>query len=112
MSMSINAVDQSLDDLEFEVDQTNELVLTITYTRNRQSIPNNSLVECQLEDGGPSNITVITNSNITLGSESNGVFSGVFPIVVVEKGRTYDMRVKVTINAILKVNKTFPVTTI
>jgi hypothetical protein len=108
-AVTIACGDQSLEDLQLQVDQTNELVLTIKYSRSGDPIPNTSAITCAFEDGG----TVVTGSAITLGPESSGVFSGIFPILTtMERGRTYDLRIMVTIEGTLVINKTFPVTTI
>lgn len=108
-NVTIACNEQSLEDLNFAVDQTNELVLTITYTRTREPIPNNSAVTASLEDGG----VTVSGSNVNLGPESGGVFSGIFQILAgTERGRTYDLRVTVTIGGTQVINKTFQITSV
>lgn len=109
MSVTITCGDQSLDSLTFETEQTNELVVTITYTRSGSPIPGDSVVQAALYDGD----TMVLGSNITLASETNGVFAGVFPLIPsLETGRAYDLRLMADIGPTRVIDKRLEVTTV
>ena len=108
-TVTVSCCDQPLTELTFDISQANELVLKVTYTRTGLPIPNNSVVMASLYDGG----AMIENSEIAMGPEGNGVFSGVFPILVtMEKNRCYDLRITVDTGPTRVIDKRFPVTTV
>lgn len=84
--------------------RSNEFQITLAQTNGDVPITT-ATIECSLYDNG----VLVATSDITLTHIGNGVYQGIFPLLPLKAGRSYDLRMVVTIASVVVIDERCPI---